>query len=135
MNRLIIIGASGHGKVVADIARLSSYEDIVFLDNDKNIKFTAGTEDIDVYIVLTGEEVKLPTESTVYMVVAHSVPDGSSDPTSYAKKVTVPVNSDVAFNYYPFFYAPWNKNIDAKYEVYWWHAKSDHSAWNLYLQK
>lgn len=42
MNRLIIIGASGHGKVVADIARLSGYEDIVFLDNDKNIKSCAG---------------------------------------------------------------------------------------------
>ena len=42
MNRLIIIGASGHGKVVADIARLSSYEDIVFLDNDKNIKSCIG---------------------------------------------------------------------------------------------
>lgn len=34
MNRLIIIGASGHGKVVADIAKLKGYKDIVFLDND-----------------------------------------------------------------------------------------------------
>ena len=31
MNRLIVIGASGHGKVVADIAVLNGYEDIVFL--------------------------------------------------------------------------------------------------------
>lgn len=38
MNRLIIIGASGHGKVVADIAKKNGYQDIVFLDNDKNIK-------------------------------------------------------------------------------------------------
>ena len=30
MKRLIIIGASGHGKVVADIARLRGYEDILF---------------------------------------------------------------------------------------------------------
>ena len=36
MNRLIIIGASGHGKVVADIARLNGYNDIVFLDDDIN---------------------------------------------------------------------------------------------------
>lgn len=37
MNRLIIIGASGHGKVVADIARLNGYEDIVFLDNNPEL--------------------------------------------------------------------------------------------------
>ena len=42
MNRLIIIGASGHGKVVADIAVLNGYEDIVFLDDDENIKECAG---------------------------------------------------------------------------------------------
>lgn len=38
MNRLIIIGASGHGKVVADIAKLNGYEDIVFLDDDMSKK-------------------------------------------------------------------------------------------------
>lgn len=42
MNRLIIIGASGHGKVVADIATLNGYKDIVFLDNDPEIKTCAG---------------------------------------------------------------------------------------------
>lgn len=41
MNRLIIIGASGHGKVVADIASLNGYKDIVFLD-DGDIKECAG---------------------------------------------------------------------------------------------
>ena len=34
MKRIIIIGASGHGKVVADIAALNGYESIIFLDND-----------------------------------------------------------------------------------------------------
>ena len=42
MNRLIIVGASGHGKVVADIAQLVGYADIVFLDDDSNIKECAG---------------------------------------------------------------------------------------------
>lgn len=42
MNRLIIIGASGHGKVVADIAIKSGYEDILFLDDDEKIKECAG---------------------------------------------------------------------------------------------
>lgn len=37
MKRLIIIGASGHGKVVADIARLQGYEDIIFLDDNQKL--------------------------------------------------------------------------------------------------
>lgn len=34
MNNLVIIGASGHGKVIADIAEKVGYKDIVFLDDD-----------------------------------------------------------------------------------------------------
>lgn len=42
MNRLIIIGASGHGKVVADIASHCGYEDISFLDDDDTLKSCIG---------------------------------------------------------------------------------------------
>lgn len=42
MNRLVIVGASGHGKVVADIAILNGYEDIVFLDDDPELTECAG---------------------------------------------------------------------------------------------
>lgn len=42
MNKLIIIGASGHGKVIADIAVKNGYEDIVFLDDDEKIDSCAG---------------------------------------------------------------------------------------------
>ena len=35
MKQLVIIGASGHGKVIADIARLTGYEDICFLDDNE----------------------------------------------------------------------------------------------------
>lgn len=38
MKRLLIIGASGHGKVVADIARLNGYQEIAFLDDNSKIK-------------------------------------------------------------------------------------------------
>ncbi len=41
MNRLIIIGASGHGKVVADVARYF-YKDIVFLDNNPDLSSCIG---------------------------------------------------------------------------------------------
>lgn len=36
--RLIIVGASGHGKVVADIAKKNGYEDIAFLDDNTELK-------------------------------------------------------------------------------------------------
>ena len=42
LKKLIIIGASGHGKVIADIAVRNGYKDIVFLDDDENIKECAG---------------------------------------------------------------------------------------------
>ena len=41
--KLIIIGASGHGKVVADIAlKLQKYEEISFLDDNENAKECMG---------------------------------------------------------------------------------------------
>ena len=40
-NRIIIIGAGGHGRVVADIARLNGYGDIIFLD-DAPMPYVAG---------------------------------------------------------------------------------------------
>ncbi|MCR5629806.1 acetyltransferase [Eubacterium sp.] len=42
MKKLVIIGASGHGKVVADIAKLNGYDEIIFLDNNPNIKECCG---------------------------------------------------------------------------------------------
>lgn len=40
--KLVIIGASGHGKVVADIAKKNGYHEIVFLDDDENIHECGG---------------------------------------------------------------------------------------------
>lgn len=42
MNRLIVIGASGHGKVVADIAELNGYSDLAFLDDAQGLVEVAG---------------------------------------------------------------------------------------------
>ena len=42
MNRLIIIGASGHGKVVAEIAEKCGYNEIIFLDDDRSLTQCAG---------------------------------------------------------------------------------------------
>lgn len=40
--KLTIVGASGHGKVVADIAKKCGYTDISFLDNDADKKMCLG---------------------------------------------------------------------------------------------
>ena len=42
MKKLIIIGAGGHGKVIADIAIKNGYETIVFLDDNEVITECAG---------------------------------------------------------------------------------------------
>ena len=38
MNKLVIVGASGHGKVIADIAEKVGYTDIVFLDDNPKVE-------------------------------------------------------------------------------------------------
>lgn len=44
-DKLIIIGASGHGKVVADIAiKTKKWRSVKFLDDDETIKITMGVE-------------------------------------------------------------------------------------------
>ena len=44
-DKLIIIGASGHGKVVADIAiKMNKWQSIAFLDDDQAIKTSKGLE-------------------------------------------------------------------------------------------
>lgn len=44
-NKLIIIGASGHGKVVADIGiKMNKWRSISFLDDDTSIKISMGFE-------------------------------------------------------------------------------------------
>ncbi|WP_349727927.1 acetyltransferase [Peribacillus frigoritolerans] len=44
-NKLLIIGASGHGKVVADIAlKMNKWQSLAFLDDNENIKTSMGIE-------------------------------------------------------------------------------------------
>lgn len=42
LKKLVIIGASGHGKVIADIAVKNGYEEIVFLDDNESLTECAG---------------------------------------------------------------------------------------------
>lgn len=55
MKQLVIIGASGHGKVVADLAKKNGYETICFLDDNPSVKECGGypvigcSQDIEKY--------------------------------------------------------------------------------------
>ena len=42
IKKLVIIGASGHGKVVADIAKKNGYREIQFLDDNRDLKECCG---------------------------------------------------------------------------------------------
>lgn len=42
MKKLAIIGASGHGKVIADIAKENGYEELIFLDDNEDIHECGG---------------------------------------------------------------------------------------------
>lgn len=44
-NKLLIIGASGHGKVVADVAlKMNKWQSIAFLDDNESVKLSMGIE-------------------------------------------------------------------------------------------
>lgn len=66
MDRLIIVGASGHGKVVADIAQLNGYSDIMFLDNNPEIKICAG------YPVLGPDSMLTELDGEVFIAVGNA---------------------------------------------------------------
>lgn len=42
MKKILIYGAGGHGRVIADIARLNGYEEIVFYDDNQSIMESGG---------------------------------------------------------------------------------------------
>lgn len=105
-DKIVIIGASGHGKVIADIARLNGYKDILFLDDDKSKKkngiydVVGTTQDIDQYkeqfdfIVAIGNNElrkkitqKLDAKNIIQPVLIH--PSAVIDPTVIITSGTV----------------------------------------------
>ena len=51
MKRLILLGASGHANVIADIAKLNGYEEIIFLDDNPALS----DEKTEEYVNHTGD--------------------------------------------------------------------------------
>ena len=76
MRKLAIIGASGHGKVVADIAIKNGYGEIIFLDDDEGIhecggypvignSFKAGWIDADIIVGIGNADIRKRIQESV----------------------------------------------------------------------
>lgn len=65
LERLIIIGASGHGRVCADIAELVGYKEIVFLDDNPMVKSCGG------YPVLGTREYVSKIEGNLFVAIGN----------------------------------------------------------------
>lgn len=90
-DNLLIIGASGHGKVIADIAlKMNKWKSIAFLDDDENIKSSMGIDvigksddvlkyikDYDIFVAIGNNttreklQVKLEAEGSSIPVLIH----------------------------------------------------------------
>lgn len=68
-DKLIIIGASGHGKVVADIAiKMNKWQSITFLDDDESIKTSMGLE----VIGKTADAFKYKGEAVFFIAIGNN---------------------------------------------------------------
>ncbi len=68
-NRLIIIGASGHGKVVADIASgINKWKSIAFLDDNRDLKESLGLKVIGTY----ADAFKFIDDSDIFIAVGNN---------------------------------------------------------------
>lgn len=68
--KLIIIGASGHGKVAADIAlKMNKWNSISFLDDNKSLKTSLGIE----VIGTTNDAMKYKDEADFFVAIGKSI--------------------------------------------------------------
>lgn len=67
MKKLVIIGAGGHGKVVADIAAKNGYTNITFLDDNDAVK-TCG----DYIVVGTSKEAVKYTDADFFVAIGNA---------------------------------------------------------------
>ena len=71
--KIYIYGASGHGLVVADIAKSNGYDEIVFLDDASEFKFSPELEKADIIIAIgenkTRQKISQKVEAAGFEIV------------------------------------------------------------------
>ena len=62
---IYIYGSGGHGKVVGEIARLNGYENIIFLDDKKGLKFSKNLAKFDIIIAVGDNKIRAKLQEKV----------------------------------------------------------------------
>lgn len=65
MKKIYIYGKGGHGKVVADIATSNGYDDIIFLDDNSDIKFSHKLPKYDIIIAIGDANIREKLQKNV----------------------------------------------------------------------
>ena len=87
-DKLLIIGASGHGKVIADIAlKMNKWKSIMFLDDDENIKSSMGIE----VIGRTADAIKYMNNYDIFVAIGSNVTREKIQERLEAEGVSIPV--------------------------------------------
>ena len=87
-DKLLIIGASGHGKVIADIAlKMNMWKSISFLDDDENIKSSMGIE----VIGKSTDAFKHAKDYDIFVAIGNNVTREKIQEKLEAKGANVPV--------------------------------------------
>lgn len=87
-DKLLIIGASGHGKVIADIAlKMNKWKSIAFLDDDENIKSSMG---IDV-IGKSTDTIKYKKDYDIFIAIGNNVTREKIQEKLEAEGASIPV--------------------------------------------
>ena len=63
--KIYIYGASGHGKVVADVAKSAGYKEIVFLDDNGELKFSPDLPKFPVIIAIGDNKIRANLQKKV----------------------------------------------------------------------
>ncbi|MGG7073958.1 acetyltransferase [Campylobacter sp. 9BO] len=93
MAKIYIYGASGHGLVVADIARAVGYDEIVFLDDVSDMKFSPNLPKTDIIIAIgsnkTREILQNRVEESGFNVVSLVHPSAVISPSAVIERGVV----------------------------------------------
>ncbi len=106
MKHLVIIGASGHGKVVADVAKKNGYDNIVFLDDNESLKECGGYAvvgkssryadfDCDVFVAIGNPRVREKIQTQIESAGKH-IPVLAHPSASIAEHVSIGQGTVVA---------------------------------------
>lgn len=87
-DKLLIIGASGHGKVIADIAlKMNKWQSISFLDDDENIQSSMGIEVIGKSV----EAIKYIKDYDIFIAIGNNKTRERIQEKLEAEGVNIPV--------------------------------------------